>query len=262
MKINSTDNSQVKYLKKLQISAGFRREEGKFLIEGQAAIKSLLEKGIRPLHLYLCPEFAGNISFYVKACDQYSIPFTELSQKCFRKISDVESPQGAAALFTFPNNNIQRILDNKRAMFLCCYGIQDPGNLGTMIRTAEAAGASAVIALPPCVSFYNPKVVRASAGSVLSIPCIEMEEKEFSSNIKRKRINLYAAVPRNGKPFYAIRFQKPAGILIGSEAHGIPPHLKTECRLVTIPMQNAVESLNAAVSAAILLYQTCMKKEK
>ena len=260
MKISSADNSQIKYLKKLQSNTGFHKGERKFLIEGLAVIKNLLEKGIRPLHLYLCPDMAGNVSFFYKSCEQYSIPFTELSPKCFEKISDVESPQGAAALFPFPEYDVKRILDNKKGLFLFCHGIQDPGNLGTMIRTADAAGASAVIALPPCVSFYNPKVVRASAGSVLSVPCIEIEEKDFFSNVKRRRISLYAAVPREGATFHTVRFQKPAGILIGSEARGLPPWLKKRSNLVTIPMQNAVESLNAAVSASILLYRACLQK--
>jgi TrmH family RNA methyltransferase len=262
MKILSADNSQIKYLKKLQTSGGFRREERKFLIEGPAAIKSLLERGTRALHLYICPEIAGNISFFYKACEQYSIPFTELSIKCFEKISDVEAPQGVAALYAFLEYNVEKILDNREGVFLCCHGMQDPGNLGTIIRTADAAGASAVIAMPPCVSFYNPKTVRASAGSILSIPCIELEERDFLSYIKKRRINIYAAVPREGKPFHTIRFQRPACILIGSEAHGLPAWIKTEGKLVTIPMQNAVESLNAAVSSAILLYGAVLEKEK
>lgn len=260
MKIISTDNSQIKYLKKLQTSAGFRKSERKFLIEGSAAIKSLMEKGTRATQLYICPELAGSVSFFYKSCEQYSIPFTELSKKCFEKISDVEAPQGVAALFSFLEYDAEKILSNKRGLFLCCHGIQDPGNLGTMIRTADAAGASAVIAIPPCVSFYNPKVVRASAGSVLSVPCLELEEREFLTHIKKRRINIYAAVPREGRLFHTVRFQRPAGILIGSEAHGLPPGLQTQSKLVTIPMHNAVESLNAAISSAIILYQAGLEK--
>ncbi|MBN1900384.1 RNA methyltransferase [Candidatus Sumerlaeota bacterium] len=260
--INSTENSEIKYLKRLQESGGFRKEERKFLIEGPPSIKSLLERGIRPLQVYISSEMMGDADYFHKSCEQFSIPVTELSAKCYMKISVVETPQGLAALFAFPEPDAENILQNKEGLFLCCHGIQDPGNMGAMIRTADAAGASAVIAIPPSVSFYNPKTVRASAGSILSLPCIELEEAEFITVIKKRRINLYAAVPREGAPFHLARFQRPLCILIGSEAHGLPEWIQSRAKLVTIPMRNAVESLNAAVSAAILLYQASRENGK
>jgi len=260
MKITSPDNAQIKYLNRLQTSGSFRRQEKKFLIEGPAAIRSILENKIHPLMICICPALYSPVPEFMNIIREQNIPIMEISARCFEKISDVQTPQGIAAVFPFFEYEINTIFNDPNALMICCPGMQDPGNLGAIIRTADAAGLSAVIALAPAVSFFNPKVVRSSAGSLVNIPLLELPEKEFLAETARYKINLYAAVPREGKSHEKMRFKRPACILIGSEAHGLPDAIRAISAPVSIPMRPGVESLNAAVAAALLMYQAAKKE--
>ena len=260
MKISSPDNAQIKYLTRLQTSGSFRRQEKKFLIEGPAAIRTVLQNKIHPLMICICPALFSPSPGFMDTIQKQDIPVVEISARCFEKISDVQTPQGIAAVLPFFEYESGAIFNDPSALLICCPGIQDPGNLGTIIRTADAAGLSAVIALAPAVSFYNPKVVRSSAGSLVNIPLVELSEKEFLAETAHYKINLYAAVPRGGKPYQKMRFKRPACILVGSEAHGLSDTILDISAPVSIPMRQGVESLNAAVSAALLMYQAAKKE--
>jgi len=261
MKISSAENERIKYLRRLQADATLRRRERRFLIEGPAAIRSILENNRRPLEIFWCPELFQDIAI-LNMARALRITITELSLKSFAKISDVRTPQGIAALFAIDEPSPEAVLGNRNGLFLCCHGIQDPGNMGTMIRTADAAGADAVIALPPSASFYNPKTVRASAASILNIPLISFEENDFLAFARKEKINLFSAVAEGGAPFRSAVFNRPACIVIGSETHGIPPQIQKQGAEVSIPMRNGVDSLNAAVAAALLLYQAAREPDK
>ena len=260
MKITSPENARIKYLKRLQTSDSFRRLEKKFLIEGPVAIRSILENKIHPLELYVCPEICQTAPSFMDTVLELGIPVVEISSRCFGKISDVPSPQGIAAVFPFFDYDATAIFKSSDAFMICCQGMQNPGNLGTIIRTADAAGLSAVITIPPSVSVYNPKVARASAGSLVNIPLLELSEKEFLAETAHFEIKLYAAVPREGKPYQKIKFKRPACILIGSEAHGLSDTLRAKSIPASIPMRPGVESLNAAVSAALLMYHAAKRE--
>jgi TrmH family RNA methyltransferase len=261
MKITSPDNAQIKYLTRLQTSGSFRKQEKKFLIEGAAAIRSVLENKIHPLTIYICPALCSLSKAFINTIQERNIPVVEISERCFEKISDVQTPQGIAAVFPFFEYDRNTIFSDPNALMICCPGMQDPGNLGAIIRTADAAGLSAVISLAPAVSFFNPKVVRSSAGSLVNIPLLDLSEQEFLTETARYKINLYAAVPREGKSHEKMRFKRPACILIGSEAHGLPDAIRAISAPVSIPMRPGAESLNAAVAAALLMYHAA-KKEK
>jgi RNA methyltransferase, TrmH family len=255
MLIISSDNSKIKYLHRLQVKSAIRRREKKFVMEGAVAIKSALENLHVPDEIYLCPEIFKESERIIVELKKREIPVIEVSEKCFEKISDVKTPQGIAALFSFCNHEPESIFQNPEAKILCCFGMQDPGNLGTIIRTADAAGATAVMTLPPSVSFYNPKTVRSSASSILNIPVKAMGMEEFISLIKNSGIKTFSAMPHGGVDFREAELNAPVCIVIGSEAHGIPEEIIKISKAINIPMRKGVESLNAAISAALLLYQ-------
>lgn len=261
MKISSPENERIKYLSRLQTDASLRRQERRFLIEGPSAIRTILENNRRPLEIFWCPELFQDIAI-LNMASALSTPVTELSAKSYGKISDVQTPQGIAALFAIEEPAPETVLGNRSGLFLCCHGIQDPGNLGTIIRTADAAGADAVIALPPSASFYNPKTVRASAASILNLPLLSIEEKTFLYHVRKGKIHLFAAVADSGITFRRAAFKRPACIVIGSETHGVPPQIRKQGTEVSIPMRKGVESLNAAVAAALLLYQAAREPDK
>jgi len=255
MLLESPDNPKIRYLSRLKENSSFRKRERKFILEGPAAIRTLLERKQHPLAIYWCPALLENPGTILKMAGESNVALIEITERCYRKISDVKTPQGIAALLPFLHYDAGEIFLRKKAAILCLTGIQDPGNLGTLIRTADAAGADALATIGASASFFNPKTVRASAGSIVSIPLLSMDQKSFFSLVAETGIHVYTASSHKGAPFRRIRFERPLCIVVGSESHGIPPEIEKIGRHVAIPMKRGVESLNAAVAGALLLYQ-------
>lgn len=254
MKITSPQNPRIKYLKRLSEKESFRKKERKFILEGPSFINHLFERDYTPESIVTCPDFSGDVSMILKKAEERKVPVIEVNSICYSKFSSVKSPQGVASVVPFPNYEPEKILKNSEGVFLVADGLQDPGNLGTLIRTCDAAGANGLITLPPSASFYNPKTVRSSAGSVVNIPILEMSEEKLINLCEQFKINIYGAVPRKGSDLRKIKFNRPLCIIVGSESHGISSSLMQHCRPVAIPMRFGVESLNASVAGALFLY--------
>jgi TrmH family RNA methyltransferase len=176
-----------------------------------------------------------------------------LPETLFRGISATENSQGIVSLVKtrdwrfddiFPETPLALILD----------GVQDPGNAGVMLRTAEAFGASGAIFLKGSVNPFNPKAVRASAGSLFRLPFLTAEEAAVLAEIRTRNLPVYAALPRASRSVSECDFRGPAVFVIGSEGRGVRPSIALASNAVRIPTMG-VESLNAATAAAILLYE-------
>jgi len=140
-------------------------------------------------------------------------------------------------------------------------GVQDPGNLGTILRSAEAFGADGVVSLPGTVSAWNQKAVRASAGSVFRIPLIEMDADEAMENLREAGVKILATTGHMGDPADLVDLAGPVALLIGNEGNGIPANIaRLADGVVTIPCPGPVESLNAAVATSILLYEASRQR--
>jgi len=175
-----------------------------------------------------------------------SLPQTRVvSEKTFRDLSSTESPQGVIALVRPPAWTLDQILSGC-ALVVVLDGVQDPGNAGAILRAAEAFGATGAVFLKGTVNPYNPKCLRGSAGSVFRLPIV------MDGDLGGLR--LYAAMPRAQQTIDDADFRGPCGIVIGSEGHGVSAALETRVMGVRIPT-SAVESLNAAVAAGIMLYE-------
>jgi TrmH family RNA methyltransferase len=152
---------------------------------------------------------------------------------------------------------------NDAPLILGCAGLQDPGNLGTILRSAEAFGASGVLATEGTVSSANPKVARASAGSVFRLPCIKLTTAQALEALAAHGIRLAVTSSHQGRPVHQIDLTLPTAIFIGSEGHGVPRVLLDAAdEAILIPHNPAVESLNAAIAAAILLYEAQRQRSK
>lgn len=171
-----------------------------------------------------------------------------------------EAPQPIAALAQPPSWTWQSVLA-PNALLVILAGLQDPGNLGTILRSAEAFGASGVISLPGTVSPWNPKAMRASAGSVFRLPLIQATEEDCFTRLRAARIQTIAAMPHQAKPLAEHALHYPTALVIGSEGSGIPASVADRCTArVTIPTPGPVESLNAAVAASVLLYEAARQR--
>lgn len=176
-----------------------------------------------------------------------------LPDALFRGLSSTESSQGVIALVQPPRWDLDAIFQ-VTPLVLVLDAIQDPGNAGTMLRAAEAFHATGVLLLKGSVNPYNPKALRASAGSVFRMPWINLDEQPFLDLAAAKRIPLYAALPQASQKISECDFSGPAMLIVGSEGHGIRASIRAIASPVTIPT-SGVESLNAGIAAAILLYE-------
>jgi TrmH family RNA methyltransferase len=182
-----------------------------------------------------------------------------------------ETPQPVAALVEPPewswsdvlggSEKAAPLLANAKPLIVVLAGLQDPGNLGTILRSAEAFGATGVLSLPGTVSEWNPKAVRASAGSVFRVPLISVSEKDCFAHLRKAGVKIWTTVVSGAKAADRIDLAGPVALLIGNEGNGVPQELAAQADgAVTIPCPGPVESLNAAAAASVLLYEASRQR--
>jgi TrmH family RNA methyltransferase len=190
-----------------------------------------------------------------------NVRICQTSESLFRSASDVRTPQGAIALVRFPEWTLDAMEPGPHALSLLACGIQDPGNLGTIIRAAAAAGASSVCIAKETVSARNPKAVRASAGAVFRIPIVEQVEiRDFLAYCGRHSIQAYRTDVLRGLPHTRVDLKSPCAILLGNEGSGITQHECADLPVICIPMAREVESLNVAMAGAIILFEAMRQR--
>jgi TrmH family RNA methyltransferase len=252
--ITSRQNPRIKYFHSLH-DRRTAQQEGVVLIEGVRLCEEALQSGLMPrMFIYttncqaLAPEWSER--FALPASTEWILVSGDLMEK----ISSTVNPQGIAAVVEAPDVS-GPIPTSGQALYLVADGISDPGNLGTMIRTADAFAFSAVILSPDCVDPFNEKAIRASMGSCFHVPIIRAGTMgEICLLIKRMGVQLIAS-HLSGDPPESSLFRYPAALVIGNEARGVSEDCVRECdMMVKIPMPGAAESLNAASACAILSF--------
>ncbi len=262
--ITSPQNERVKSWVKLQRDGRARRERREFVLEGKRLVATALECGGVKTFMH-CPKFAGESALIDQASSR-GIEVVELGHTAFRKLADVPSPQGVACVAAIPEIRTDAIFRPEAFLLVAC-GVGEPGNLGSMMRSALAAGATGMVALAPSADIFHPRAVRGSAGAVLALASLRMLEKEFLKAAKGAGLRLLAAVPRGGIDFKGADYSRPVAIAVGSEAHGVSEALRREATGVTIPMpglqsgSGGAESLNAAAAAAVIMFEAARTRE-
>ena len=256
--ISSTSNPQMKYLRQLMSKAKLRRQEGVFVAEG---IHMVQEAPAGQITAVYCSE-----SFAAAPEHQDWIRRLEpemVSDPVFQSISDAVTPQGILALVKIPVHTVQELSDSGKPLLLL-ESLQDPGNLGTILRTGEGAGIGGVIMNRTTVDLYNPKTVRSTQGSLYRVPCVITEDLATASQIlKEAGYRIYAAHLK-GQHFYTEEtYTSRTAFLIGNEGNGLTPETTSLAdRLIRIPMEGKVESLNAGVAASLLVYEVYRQKRQ
>ena len=175
----------------------------------------------------------------------------------FKQISDTQTPQGIMAVIEMPHYELADLLDGDRTHLLILESIQDPGNLGTMLRTGEGAGITGVIMNSQTVDLYNPKTVRSTMGSLYRMPYYISDDLEGTINLlKEKGVKLYAAHLKGALSYDEPEYTRACGFMIGNEGNGLSDQIADMAdTYIKIPMEGKVESLNAAISATLLMYE-------
>lgn len=249
--ITSTSNSRVRQVIQWQSKAKERHRDKVFVVEGTKMFLEAPEHLIR--EVYLSEDFRSQDLTDKLARTGYET----VSDNVFAKMSDTRSPQGILAVIEQPQYELNQLLNTVNPLILILEDLQDPGNLGTILRTGEGAGVTGVIMSEHTVDVFNPKVIRSTMGSIYRVPFLY--ETDLSATIRKLHaagVKSYAAHLKGETYYDGFSFQGPAAFLIGNEGKGLSEELSeaaTAC--LKIPMEGELESLNASVAAALLLYE-------
>jgi TrmH family RNA methyltransferase len=251
-RIISPQNERLKSWVKLQKDGAARREQGEFVLEGRRLVETALDSGLVTTFLY-SDKMAKGDPLIDRAHDM-GLECLMLSLVAFRKLAQVPSPQGVACVARLPASDVSKLFSGDALLMIAC-GVQEPGNLGTMVRSSAAAGATGLVALSPSADLFHPRSVRGSAGAVLTLPTARMTDHEFMAYVEKTDLRILSAVPRDGVEYTSADYTRPLAIAVGSEAHGVPESVASNATGVTIPMPGGIESLNAATAAALLAFE-------
>ncbi|RPF46665.1 TrmH family RNA methyltransferase [Thermodesulfitimonas autotrophica] len=256
-------NPRVKALSRLA-RRRHREKEGKFVAEGPHLVAAALASAWPVEGVYFTPDFAAQKGEALALAQQRGVPLYELPTEVFSRVAATETPQGVLAVIGIPEVALEALLRPEPPLILVVDGLQDPGNLGTLIRTAQAAGATGALLLAGTVDLYSPKAVRATAGAVFHLPVVQdLPWAEALRFLQAAGLTLVVADPRGETPFYAADFTGPVALVIGSEGAGPRPEVvKSASRRVFIPMPGGTESLNAAVAGSLLLYEVVRQRQR
>ncbi len=248
--ITSPSNNRIKQIRKLQADRRAREQEGLFVAEGDRWLTELIRREVRPQLILTTPTWLSDPA-HATLLAQLDAPHLPVSEAVMAAASDTQTPPGVLALIPQPTWS----LPQNPSLLLLLDQVQNPGNLGTMLRTAAAAGVSAVLLTPGCVDAYNPKTVRGGMGAHLRLPILRPSWHEIAAATQPTTVWL-AAVEPPATPYTQVNWRTPSTLIIGSEAHGAGDKAQQLARgRVTIPMHAATESLNAAVAAAVILFE-------
>ncbi len=257
--ITSTSNQRVKELLQLQKKAKIRNQEGVFLAEGSRMVLEAPKDRIRKL--YISESYEKK---HGKELKEQGFQYEVLSDTVFAYVSDTKTPQGILAVIRQLDYKFEDMLTKENPHILVLDNLQDPGNLGTIFRTAEAAGVTGILMSKDCVDIYNPKTIRSTMGAAYRMPFLYMEDiLEGIRLLKEKQIHVYAA-HLEGKYSYDIEdYRKGTAFLIGNEGNGLRQEVADMADTwVRIPMQGQAESLNAAVAAAVLMFEVSRQRRE
>ena len=261
--ITSTSNAQIKELAKLQKKSRLRDEKGIFLVEGPRMTEEIPAERIEKV--YASESFAKKNKEFL---EKLQAPVELLTDTVFAYVSATKTPQGILLVMEQRSCEICEMLDldaqGRKPLLMVLDNLQDPGNLGTIFRTAEAAGVTGILLSKDCVDVYNPKVIRSTMGAVFRMPFLYVEDlPEKIKELQKKSIKTYAAHLRGENAYDEEDYTTGCAFLIGNEGNGLRDEVAdcADC-LIRIPMEGEAESLNAAVAAAVLMFEAGRQRRK
>ncbi len=254
--LTSLANTRVKALVRLRTRRS-RDELGQTLIEGFDELRLALRAGVRPAELYYAPALIrpGQLDL-VDQIRAAGTAVISVSAPVFGKIAYRESPDGWLAVAKTPGAELESLMVTARPLILVCEGMEKPGNLGAMLRTAEASAVDAVISASPVTDFGNPNAVRASKGTVFAVPVAAAPSEQVLAWLRRTGIKVAVTTPLGTTELPAADLTVPVALVVGAESTGVTGlWLDQADETLVIPMHGQVNSLNAATAAALALYE-------
>jgi RNA methyltransferase, TrmH family len=256
MDIVSLQNPRVKYIVKLREDKRQRQQDGLMLVEGCDELILALSSGLKPHTLLTAPELA------TRTIDIGNAEVTTATRAVFEKISYRDNPDGWLGIFPIPKTSLENIKLSESPLVIVAQSVEKPGNLGAILRTADAAKVDAVIVCDPRVDVWNPNVVRASRGTVFTVPTVEVDSQNALAWLRREKMRVLAATPSAEASYTDVDLKGPIAIAVGTEDEGLTDFWMQNADVkVKIPMMGKVNSLNVSIATALITYEAVRQRQ-
>jgi len=260
--ITSPQNPRVKELARLRDARG-RHRAGRFVIDGARELARAIASNFDLVEAYICPELCESSESreVLQALAARSIPTVRVSRAVFEKIAFGQRAEGVLAVANTPDCGLDRISLGPRAVIAVLVGVEKPGNVGAVLRSADAAGIAAVVVADSGTDLFNPNCIRASLGTIFQVPFATGTSPEVLAWLRRADVPIFAAQPEATLPYSDARLAGPAAIVLGSEATGLPDVWRTPgVTGIRLPMLGIADSLNVSVTAGVLFYEALRQR--
>ena len=256
--ITSLQNSKVKQLVLLQQKSSERRKTGLFVVEGRRELEHCLEAGYEIASIFYCPQLLPEKTL---ASNLLSLTSYEVTREVYEKIAYRGSTEGVVAVVRSRQLTLADLPEQERPLYVVLERVEKPGNLGAVLRSADAAHADAVIVCDPLTDLYNPNLIRSSIGAIFSVPCVACTSEECISFLKSRGVRILTAQLQDSHLYYDTDMRCGTAIVMGTESTGLTDTWRRAADAhIRIPMLGRLDSLNVSVSAAILLFEAVRQR--
>ena len=256
--ITSVQNPRIKQLLALQQNSSDRRKSKRFVVEGQRELQHCIDAGLQIDTVFYCPEMVPQFNVQFSA---FNFQLTTVSSYVYSKIAYRGSTEGIIAIVHPPKSSLADLEEKEKGLFVILERVEKPGNLGAILRSADAAGVTAVIVCDPLTDLYNPNLIRSSIGAIFTVPTVACTSAECIAWLKQQGIQILTAQLQDSSAYYDIDMRRPTAIVMGTESTGLTPIWREAANAhIRIPMLGKLDSLNVSVSAAILMYEAVRQR--
>ena len=255
--ITSAQNPKIKNLLLLQEKSKARREQGLFVVEGRRELEHCLEGGFQIKTVFYCPEIAGEEILPPGAPQIIEIP-----EQLYKKIAYRDSTEGIIAEVAYKSQSLEDLNLPENPLIVVLESVEKPGNLGAVLRSADAAGADAVLIGDPLTDLYNPNLIRSSIGAIFTVPTVAAPSADIIAFLKARGISILTAQLQDSSLYYDVDMRRGTAIVMGTESTGLTNQWREAADAhIRIPMLGRLDSLNVSVSAAILLFEAVRQRQ-
>ncbi len=271
--ITSAQNPKIKNLLLLQEKSKARRDQGLFVVEGRRELEHCLEAGFQIKTIFFCKEILPEGLLFPEAKKKadasgnnspsgQEILYIEIPEQLYRKVAYRDSTEGIIAEVEYKSLSLEDLQLPENPLIVVLEAVEKPGNLGAVLRSADAAGADAVFICDPLTDLYNPNLIRASIGAVFTVPTVAVSSEEAIGFLKGRGIQILTAQLQDSSLYYDVDMRRGTAIVMGTESTGLTPLWRQAADAhIRIPMLGRLDSLNVSVSASILLFEAVRQRQ-
>jgi TrmH family RNA methyltransferase len=253
--ITSLQNAKIKYIVKLREDKRQRLRDQVMLVEGFDELTLALGSGLKPESLLTAPELVS------RSIDTSHAETTTVTRAVFEKISYRDNPDGWLGIFPIPKRRLEDISLSASPLVIVAESVEKPGNLGAILRTADAAHVDALLVCDPRVDLWNPNVIRASRGAVFTVPTVEVDSSSALNWLRSNKMRILAATPAANELYTNVDMKEPTAITVGTEDMGLTDFWMQNSDIkVKIPMLGEVNSLNVSIATALITYEAVRQR--